>query len=618
MREAGGSFVRWGHCAAGPNQINASDRLGIITEQPGVDGESDTVKAAWKVRSAAFRDLVIYFRNNPSILIWEGGNQKVSKEHAAELRGYVDKYDPNGGRAYAHRRADKTTAEFMTVGIGTEGKWEIKNLPVVEGEYDREESPRRVWDNSSPPNFGYPEAKGMTYQLTSEQFASRQVRHFVRKLMAPNHAGGANWIFSDSTSGGRVPAEVCRASGEVDGVRLPKEAYYVCSVLFASEPRVHVIGHWTYPAGTTKTVYVVSNVPQVQLLVNGKAAGKGRQTDGYLWTFPDVQWEPGEIKAIARSDGKVLASSTKQTVGTATALRITPRTGPGGLRADGSDVVLFDVEAIDEKGRLCPTFQQRVEFDLKGPGIWRGGYNSGKTNSINNTYLDLESGINRVAVRSTVQPGAIVLSARCDGLASASVTVHSKAIAVENGMSKDFPELPTAPLPAQRSTEVAFVHIDAAQFAPQAGKIIGGLFYSGPSDNVTIESDARDGAKAYIDGDATFVSLPSELAGAEWVRAAQADKLYSAVDLMEISVTAGSTAYLAYDEALPTPDWIAKQRFKALDKSITVGGRKMKLCSRAFPREGNITLGSNSEDPKMTSCNMYLVFGVKGPEGQGQ
>lgn len=248
MKRAGGNFVRWGHSASGPAQINAGDRLGIIALQPGTDGESDTVKAAWQLRAMAFRDTLIYFRNNPSVLIWEGGNQKVTRAHAAELRGLMDKYDPHGGRAYAHRRADAVTAEFQDIAVGTEGGREIATLPVVEGEYDREESPRRVWDDASPPNFGYPEAKGMTYQLTSEQFAVNEVAQFVKKLGAPEHSGGANWIFSDSTSGGRVPAEVARASGEVDGARLPKEAYYVCAAMWRTDPQVHIIGHWTYPA----------------------------------------------------------------------------------------------------------------------------------------------------------------------------------------------------------------------------------------------------------------------------------------------------------------------------------------------------------------------------------
>jgi beta-galactosidase len=265
MKEAGGNWVRWGHCAGGPVMIDADDRLGLMTEQPGVDGESDTVGAAWKIRAAAFRDMIIYFRNHSSILIWEGGNQKVTRAHAKELRGYMDEYDPHGGRAYAHRRADQATAEFMDVGIGTEGGREIGSLPVVEGEYDREESPRRVWDDFSPPNFGYPEAKGQTYDFTSEHYAVNEVGQYVRKIGAPNHSGGANWIFSDSTSGGRNTVEVDRASGEVDGVRLPKEAYYVCQTMFRDDPQVHIIGHWTYPAGTKKTIYVTSNGDDVEL-----------------------------------------------------------------------------------------------------------------------------------------------------------------------------------------------------------------------------------------------------------------------------------------------------------------------------------------------------------------
>ncbi len=282
----------------------------------------------------------------------------------------MDKYDPHGGRAYAHRRADEITAEFMDVGIGTEGGREISELPVVEGEYNREESPRRVWDDFSPPNFGYPEAKGQTYQLTSEQYAVNQVAA-VRQASSARRttAAAANWIFSDSTSGGRVAVEVARASGEVDGVRLPKEAYYVCRAMFRADPQVHIIGHWTYPAGTKKTVYVASNGDEVELFVNGKSLGRGKVSDRYLFTFPDVAWEPGEIKAVAYTRRQSRWRRRPSTPpAPPVALRLTPITGPGGLRADGSDVALIDVEAVDANGERCPTFQQRVDFDVEGPG----------------------------------------------------------------------------------------------------------------------------------------------------------------------------------------------------------------------------------------------------------
>src|SRR5439155_22276754 len=197
---------------------------------------------------------------------------------------------------------------------------QVPRLPVVEGEYNREESPRRVWDAFSPPHFGYPEAKGQTYQLTSEQYAVNQISQFISKLGKPYHCGGANWIFSDSTSGGRVACEVARASGEVDGVRLPKEAYFACQAMFRSDPQVHIIGHWTYPAGTKKTVFVVSNGDAVKLFVNGKALGDGKVSDRYLFTFSDVAWEAGEIEAVAYKNSRQMTAQTKHTVGPPVAL----------------------------------------------------------------------------------------------------------------------------------------------------------------------------------------------------------------------------------------------------------------------------------------------------------
>ena len=613
MKAAGGNFVRWGHSASGPAQINAGDRLGIIALQPGTDGESDTVKAAWQLRAMAFRDVLIYFRNNPSILIWEGGNQKVTRDHAAELRGLMDKYDPHGGRAYAHRRADAVTAQFQDIAIGTEGGREIATLPVVEGEYDREESPRRVWDDASPPNFGYPEAKGMTYDLTSEQYAVNQVAQFVKKLGAPEHSGGANWIFSDSTSGGRVPAEVARAGGEVDGVRLPKEAYYVCAAMWRTDPQVHLIGHWTYPAGTKKNVYVASNAPDVELFVNGKSLGHGKASDKFLFTFANVAWEPGEIKAVASADGKVVATQTKHTVGAPVALTLTALTGPGGLRADGSDIALIDVEAVDANGERCPTFQQRVEFETDGPGVWRGGYNSGKINSINNTFLDLEAGINRVAVRATRTAGAITVRAKREGLKPGSVTFSSQAFGADNGASATPPAAPAVKLPASAPAHAAFASAPAKSGAPAAkatampGKFIKSVNYTGPQASIVhVEINARDGRNIYVDRDYTFAALPAGFVGADWVQVADADQRYSAVDFIELAVTGGTVVSIAHDERAPLPEWLTKQ-FSPTALSLTINGKPMKIFQRRAEKDESLTFGSNT-DGAPVRANMYVVL----------
>lgn len=619
MHDAGGNFVRWGHSASGPAQISAGDRLGIVALQPGTDGESDTVKAAWTLRTMAFRDTVIYFRNNPSILIWEGGNQKVTHDHAAELHGFVEKYDPHGERAYAHRRADKITAEYMDIGVGTEGGREIASLPVVEGEYDREESPRRVWDNYSPPNFGYPEAKGMTYDLTSEEFAKNEVSQYVTKLGAADHSGGANWIFSDSTSGGRVPAEVDRAGGEVDGVRLPKEAYYVCAAMFRADPQVHLIGHWTYPAATKKTLYVASNGDAVELFVNGKSLGHGEVSNHYLFTFKDVAYEPGEIKAVASLKGQSIATDIRRTAGAPVALKLTSLTAPGGLRADGSDIALIDVEAVDAQGNRCPTVQQRVDFTTAGPALWRGGYDSGKINSINNPYLDLEAGINRVAVRATRTAGRITVTAKSAGLHDASITIDSHAFAADGGFTATPPAVPAVKLPATepRTTFAAATATPrgAAAKTPAStapGKFIRNFNYTGPTASIVhVETGAQNGKNIFVDREYKFTDLPVALAGADWAQLADDDQRYSAVDLIELAVAAGSTVTIAHDPRTAVPAWLVKQ-FQPAGQNLTVNGKPMALFTHHSEKDESLTLGSNT-DGAPTRANMYVLL-VSGPK----
>ncbi len=607
MKDGGGNFVRWGHVPGGPAQIAAGDQLGIIALQPGGDGENDTIGGAWALRVANQRDVLIYYRNHPSIFIWEGGNQKVSRAHASELRGLMDKYDPHGGRVYAHRRADAITAEFMDVGIGTEGGREIARLPVIEGEYNREESPRRIWDHNSPPNFGYPEAKGQTYQLTSEQYAVNQVGHYIKKLGAANHAGGANWIFSDTTSGGRVGVEVARTSGEVDGVRLPKEAYYVTAAMFRDDPQVHIIGHWSYPAGTIKNIYVASNADDVELFRNGQSMGHGKLTNRYLFTFENIAFAPGELAAVASRAGKIIATDRKHTVGAAVGLRVTPLVAPAGVIADGADIALFDIEAIDAHGDRVPIFQQRVDFEFSGAGTWRGGYNSGKIDSINHLYLDLEAGINRVAVRAGRSPGKLTLTARSAGLASASAVIDTRAYTGE------LTSLPPRTLPAQ-----PLRHIDAtlapAAVSPsstrsaQLGKFIKTLNYTAPNAAIVhVEMDARDGKNAYVNIDSPFTALPGVLTGADWVQTDNRDALYSAVDLMELAVANQATVWIAHDHRLPPPNWLTKQ-FKPANLTMNVAGQAMDLYRHVAKSNASLTLGANTENTRLTEGNMYLVF----------
>ena len=223
------------------------------------------------------------------------------------------------------------------------------------------------------------------------------------------------------------------------------------------QPDIHIIGHWNYPAGHEKTMYVAAtHCDQVELFLNGKSLGVtnkpckfvdtyGGRTmgsdemaagidTGYIYAFPDVAFAPGSLKAVATKGGKVVAQQELQTAGEPAAIKLTLHTGPKGLQADGSDVALIDFEVVDAQGRRCPTDEARVDFDITGPAIWRGGFNAAKLNTTNNKYLDTECGINRVAIRSTLTPGTITLTAKRDGLAPATVEIESNPVEIKDGL----------------------------------------------------------------------------------------------------------------------------------------------------------------------------------------
>jgi beta-galactosidase len=163
---------------------------------------------------------------------------------------------------------------------------------------------------------------------------------------------------------------------------------------------------------------IASLCDSVELSVNGQSLGVNTTPqNGYVYAFPDVAFAPGAIKAVATKGGKVVAQQEIQTAGEPKAIKLILHTGPQGLQADGSDVALIDFEVVDAQGRRCPTDEARVDFAVTGPVIWRGGFNAAKLDSTNNLYLDTECGINRVAVRSTLTPGTITVTATREGLA---------------------------------------------------------------------------------------------------------------------------------------------------------------------------------------------------------
>ncbi|SNR77255.1 beta-galactosidase [Lutibacter agarilyticus] len=619
MDEAGGNFIRWGHCAGSPGEVAMGDKYGFVTLMPGVSGESQDEGETWDIRIAAFRDMIVYYRNNPSIFIWEGGNWAETAAHYEEILDIINTFDPNGKRLMGNRRADvKMDSEaYVSIEVGTEG-WEREyaHLPLIESEYCRDEAPRRIWDKYSPDDNFYnnPNLSKNTYKFGSETYAVRQADHWWNKMgKKAYHSGGANWIFTDGTHGGRGQTEVTRASGEVDAVRLPKEAFYALKAMWRPEPQVHVIGHWNYAEGTKKDMYVISNCSEVKFYLNDELLGTNNTPkDGYVFKLSDVKWQKGTIKVEGYIDGKLQTSQTKVTVGEPAAIKLTSITGAKGWRADGSDIALIDVEIVDENGLRCPLEKGRIDFTISGPGIWRGGYNSGKANSTNNLYLDVECGINRVAVRSLLMPGKVTVTASKDGFEVASIDITSQLVAITNGLTTELPqvfndgEIAEEPMPAYTPETQPYVASEQNK-----SELFTNFSYTGDSKAI-LRKTLMWGKKAHTDLEFNYTVIPSYLrdGSAEYIRTPNSDKGYWARDLLQFIAGVDMVIYVGHDDAVKRPEFLLKDYTDTGD-NFKIDDRTISLFKREAKAGESIIMAGNSDGDVPEDCHMYVVIGKK-------
>jgi beta-galactosidase len=498
LRESNGNYMRWMHVAPQRADVEACDRLGIVEVCPAGDKERLVTGRQWDQRAEVMHATMIFYRNNPSIFFWEAGNTIVTPEQMIQMVAMRKELDPHGGRVMGTRDNDQADAnkaltpmsEYYGVMIGQAPQTDKisgddifrgysisrrDKAPLIETEDFRDEAGRNIWDDYSPPYFGFKPKAGSiggrpvdTWHWNSETFclaAATRYNSYVLNRIDNTDPAHSKWsaycsiYLTDEDADGRQQGSyVLRVSGKVDGVRLPKSLFYVSRVMQNEKPDIHIIGHWNYPADTKKTMYVAATLcDKVELFLNGKSIGvatkptifadtingksprSGPQVEstGYIYAFPDLKFVPGSLKAIASNKGKIVAQQELQTAGEPKAIRLTLHTGPLGLQADGNDVALIDFEVVDAQGRRCPTDEARVDFVVSGPVIWRGGFNAGKLNTTNNLYLDTECGINRVAIRSTLTPGTITVTATREGLKSATMKIESKPVQIANGLMPD-------------------------------------------------------------------------------------------------------------------------------------------------------------------------------------
>ncbi|MCG9970024.1 glycoside hydrolase family 2 protein [Christiangramia crocea] len=454
MVESNANLVRWMHITPWKQDVESLDRVGLMQAMPAGDAEGDSKGDNWKQRVRLMRDAIIYNRNNPSIIFYESGNDAISEPHMHEMKSLRDTYDPYGGRAAGSREMlDSREAEY-----GGEMLYINKSahIPMWATEYSRDEGLRKYWDEYTPPF--HEEGDGPLYKgEPARAYNHNQDAHAIENVVRwydyfrerPGtgervSSGGVNIIFSDSNTHYRGEGNY-RGSGEVDPMRIPKDGFYAHQVMWdgwvdIEDHGSHILGHWNYNDTIVKNEYVISTGDKVELFLNDKSLGFGEKSYGFLFTFENVAFEPGTLKAVSYdTEDNILSEAEFKTAGEATAIKLTPRVSPTGFKANGADIALIDVEVVDADGNRVPIDNSEINFEIEGPGKWLGGIGYGPGNDILSKDLAVTNGINRVMIQSLVKAGEIIVKAKSDGLESASINLQTNPFETQNGLAEHLP-----------------------------------------------------------------------------------------------------------------------------------------------------------------------------------
>lgn len=141
-----------------------------------------------------------------------------------------------------------------------------------------------------------------------------------------------------------------------------------------SKPMLYLFPHWNWLEGQTIDLWAYYNqADEVELFINGKSQGIRKKIpmnsshDGSgilaLNTEYHVGWrvtfEPGEVKAVSRKDGKTVCEQIIRTAGAPHHIRLTTDYA-------GKDLTFVNAEVVDKDGNLCPWSEEQIFFSVSG------------------------------------------------------------------------------------------------------------------------------------------------------------------------------------------------------------------------------------------------------------
>lgn len=477
LKEMGCNAIRTAHNPFSPEFYKMCDEMGFMV----MDEAFDEWIASWpwedyknkgkvaygyhlnfkKWAERDLKDLIYRDRNHPSIILWSVGNEIPDQcypegpERLKPLLELVHKLDPTrpvtAGCCFMHLANDTGFSSMLDVtgyngGGGSvfyeKDKPKYPNRKFIATEIPHSFQTRGVYktktDMRSPqqgiavpdlteeelfPEFS--EFYSSSYDNSSVRISARD--SWRRTDSLPYVSGEFRWTGFDYL-GEAIKGWPSRFYnfGIIDLCGFPKDTYYFYQSQWTSEPMVHMLPHWTWPGkeGKKIPVWVYSNADEVELFLNGESLGSKLNKDKMNLSW-DVSYVPGTIKAIAKTDGKIVAEQMYRTAKKPSKIQVI--LDKKEVSATGANCVHLEVNILDEDGNFVPYADNLINFDIKGPAK-NIGVENGDPLDLSSNKSNQRKAFNGkclMILQSSKQMGKILVKVTADGLQSANIEIKN-------------------------------------------------------------------------------------------------------------------------------------------------------------------------------------------------
>jgi len=410
LKAGGCNAIRTAHNIMAPEFMDLCDKMGFLVMDEVFDeweeGKRDyTYKIYYK--DWYEKDLLAMVkrdRNHPSVVMWSIGNEIPDQSSvrgpmlAKTLIDIVKREDNTrlitAGNDNIASDNNSATDEYLNVfadeivGYNYADRWHNRRELIYS--IDRHEHP--TWRMVGTETGGLGGLRG-SYRIGNnsdkvEAFYGPRIDTEQRWKFTINYdyvIGDFMWTGIDYYGESRWPSRGA-SSGMIDNCGFPKDGYYFFKSIWMEEPVLHAYPHWNHQGreGQIMPVIVYTNCDTVELFVNNKsygqkrlefprqgasggwnsyASGKVQTSTADLHLEWDVAYEPGELKLVGQKNGEQHIT-VLTTTGTPHAVRISVDRNT--IKADPSDVAHVIVEIVDSNGRVVPTAENKVKFEVTG------------------------------------------------------------------------------------------------------------------------------------------------------------------------------------------------------------------------------------------------------------